>query len=377
MKSPRIIPISDLPGTSRLRGSVVLSVPGEQVSALLCEIPPNLRGKAARNVALQAVQDMLASPAEATALSVLPGTGSQRTVLVAAAQSIAAWHGLKTRHKLRSARVLPDYLCLPWQAGTLTLCAASADRLVVRTGETTGFSGPRDTVLKMLELTRTRQPIAVKSISLVADQGRGDTGLMAELSAWGVPIGAATYAANPPDASLLAGVGHAAGLGPGARSGVALVMAGLAAVGIWAINTELELREYQQTIAAQRAANARIVRDEIGLSGPIVDLEIQVDRALDALRQSARDEVPQMRFPDLLRRAGPVIAAPDITVTELRYGAFFLDIALEVADFASLEAARSALHDAGVASDIQRSVGSGAGGVTAVLRVTQDMAVQR
>jgi type II secretion system protein L len=371
MSAPRIITLAQLAQARPERGAAVIAVPGEHVSALSCQIPPNLRGKNAQNVALQAVQDAVASPLSETGLIVLPGTGPARTVLACAQAKLAEWAALRARHNQRAARVLPDYLCLPWQEGTLSLSAPDAGRLIVRTGALSGFSGAPGLVIQMLGLLR-RQGHDVTALTLAQPEARALPELSAELSAWGVPAHTATQAANPPQGSLLPGAGQALGLSPRMQAWGVTAGAGLIAALLWAANTQSELTALNRQTVQLRQANLDFARQELGLSGPVVDLRLQVERALTALKTAAQDSSAQMGLPEFLRLAGPVLAAQGVTVTQLRYGAQVLSLSVETPDFAQLERLRIALQSAGVSAQILRSVGSGAGGVQAELRLTPE-----
>jgi type II secretion system protein L len=369
MTAARIIPLSQLAQAKDTRNAVI-SVPGERVSALSCTVPANLRGKNARNVALQAVQEMLAAPTEDTSLVVLPGAGASRTVLVSTRADQESWTAQKAQHKLRSARVLPDYLCLPWQPGTLTISAPSPDRLVVRSSETNGFAGETAMVLTMLQQLRAQQIEGLSTISLVPETAQEDAALMAELSAWGLPIHPTDQAANPPQASVLAGTGTDMGLSPRARSVAKLVAVGAVALLFWSLNSLSDIRELERQTTRQRQANSDFVRQELGLTGPIVDLRVQVDRALAERRTALATDDAKPSLPDYLATAGPVLAAPDIAVSQFRCAANELTISVEVQDFARLEALRTTLQTTGLTVQVLRSVGSGTEGVRADLRIS-------
>jgi type II secretory pathway component PulL len=301
----------------------------------------------------------------------VPGTGSTRTVLVTAKAHLDDWIAIKARYNVRSATMLPDYLCLPWTSGTLTISATEPNRLLVRTGETTGFAGERQMVLQMLDLMRTRHSPEIEMIALLPETAQADAGLMAELSKWGMPVQHSKGACNLPHASLLAGTGQGAELGPRARAYSWLLAASLAAVAFWAVNTEIEIRQTNNATALQRQSNTAFVRDKLHVTGPIVDLRVQVDRVLSTLRQAAQDDVPQMRFPDLLRKAGPILADPAIKVTELRYQDAALVLAVQIQDFAALETLRKELQSPGISAEILRSIGDGTAGVRAEIRLVQ------
>jgi type II secretory pathway component PulL len=175
-------------------------------------------------------------------------------------------------------------------------------------------------------------------------------------------------AANPPQASVLAGA--EIGLPPRAQTLAKLVAVGVAALLFWSLNTLSDIRALERQTASQRQANSAFVRQELGLTGPIVDLRVQVDRALAERRIALASDDVQPGLPDYLAAAGPDLAAPDITVSQFRYAAHVVTISVEVRDFARLAALRSSLQASGLTVQILRSVGSGTEGVRADIRIS-------
>ncbi|MEO1797307.1 MAG: type II secretion system protein GspL [Pseudomonadota bacterium] len=357
------------PAAWKARRSALVTVPGEAVSAFLCPVPAGLKESAARNVALNAARDMVAGAADAHHFVAVPGEGGTRTVLAMAIADLESWRATAAQHGTRVSALVPDYLALPWKPGQVTLHLPSADRLVVRTGRATGFAGERALVEPMLDLFRLQSGADITEIALAPGEGDARAALSETLSRWTLPIVDAADAPPPPPVDLLARESVGLASTPRARRRLALVAAAFAGLALWAGSAQMDLAEDRATLAAARAANIDVARDAFGLTGPILDMRVQIERAIAGLEAAADDNAPRMGFPELLARSGPVLAAPERDVAEMSYQEDALRFVVSVADFAALDGLRSALERAGLRTEISRSVGSGSTGVEAVLVV--------
>lgn len=364
-----IVPIN-APSEAWPRRPCLVSVPGEHVSALICPVPANLKPAAARSIAVNAARDLVAGPPEAQHFVPVNGSGTTRTVLVTSRADLDAWSSILAQRKARSSAVLPDYLCLGWSEGCVSVDAPDADRLVVRSGEFAGFSGERALVLQMLELLRQRQAAETRDILITARAAEGDDDLTKALASWGRPIITSEATPNPPSVNLLTRGAGGVSLDGKARARLALVAAGVASLAIWTVSAQIDLTRDRADLDRQRSANQELARSAFGLTGPIIDMQVQVDRAMRGLKETAQDSGDRLGFPELLTRAGPVVAAPDVTVSELHYQNATLRVTVRVADFAALETLRSQLERDGVNAAITRSVGGGSAGVRAELLIS-------
>lgn len=362
-----IIPITAPPETWRAHKTGLMSVPGEAVSALTCPVPAGLKEAAARNVALNAARDMVAGPPEAHHFVYVAGSGDIRVVLAMTRSERARWKDIIAKQPTRVIAVLPDYLCLPWQDGQISIDLPVPDRLVVRTGHATGFAAERSLGLQMLDLHCRQSAGITKEIVLVQGATSDDAGLLENLSKWDVPIRTAPADPAPAPVNLLSEGGQGgtmAGLGvtsPQGRARLQLLAVLLVGALVWSAHMQLDIRNATNALAEQRQANLATARRDFGLSGPILDMEVQVQRAIEAREQSAAENQPRLGFPDLLMRIGPVIAERGTDVSELHYNDTTLRLAVRVADFAALDALRRALAQSGVDARVSRSVGGGDG----------------
>lgn len=337
---------------------------------MVCAVPEGLRETAARNVALNAARDMVAAQADQVHLVPLAGSGARRVVLAADRARITDWGRVVAARRARVLGVVPDYLCLGWTPGSISICAPNPKRLVVRTGLTQGFAGERDLGLMMLEQLRREAALETEAILLAPDAALDDAELVAALRAWDRPLRQAPAPDRPPDVNLLGRGAQGVNVGPRGRARGALVTACAVAALAWAANMQSDVRDLRLALDQQRAANQDIARNTFGLTGPIVDMQVQVARVLEGAQAAQEDSGVRLGFPELLARAGQIIAAEGYDVTEMQYRDAALRLLVRVDDFATLETLRARLAVDGVTAEIPRSVGRGAQGVEAEVRVT-------
>ena len=356
-------------GPRRRAGATVAAVPGERVTALRVPVPEGVKPSVARAIAAGAAQDWAALSESDGQCVPLPGEGPARTVLIADRADLAAWSAALGDRGRGGLRVLPDYLCGPWQDEAVTLSDLGSGRVAVRLSRTEGFTAPAALVRGMLE------PALRASEARVLQCRAADRATLAPiLEAAPLPVEtvADTTPANPPDGSLLGTEGWTAALaGPMARARAAALAACAAAGLVWSVGAWQTASQLEREAAMARAQAEGIARDTFGLAGPILDLRLQVQRRIDTAQAAASDAGAAWGFAALLERAAPVLAAQEVRIDELRYEANALHGAVSLSGFSALEALVRRLRRAGLDVAVERSRLDGTDGLRAQLRLTR------
>ena len=119
-----------------------------------------------------------------------------------------------------------------------------------------------------------------------------------------------------------------------------------------------------ELVLAQTEAAAR--RDLLG-EAPLVDLRLQVARAIDQRRGASAGADAPVSALELFRRASPVLTEGDLTLQSVSLGDDNSGVVLDilVPDFRALESVQSRLSRAGLQAVVQRSAVAPLGGVSA------------
>lgn len=365
-------------------GRFVAVVPGEAAPLIPLALPPGLKGPARASVARRQALDRLGPAAGRLELRPAPlGTGPDgwSALLAADPADLSRWRAGLAAAGGRPVALLPDYLALPAAPGVWVLAVDAAaggpTRILARLGPADGFAAEAALAAAMLTQARGRGP--TPRAVLVA----GDAPLPHEVA--GALAGLTLVQAPdrlPP--GLQAPVALAAGetaldlrrdpaetaraLAATLRALVVPALLALAGVLGWAAAIHRESAGLLARAAAVDAATLEVVRRDLLPEGPILDIRRQVEREIAARRAAALDGVEAKGALALIRAAAEGLAATGIPPTSLTLspdGRLAADLVLP--DFATLDRTVAALGGAGLAVEVLRSAGTGAGRVGAAL----------
>lgn len=337
-------------------GTFIALVPGAEAPMLALALPTGLKGAARVVVARRQVLDRLGSG------YALRLHSSWTRALVTSEAAMAGWRAALGDASSRCSALLPDYLVLPVVVGGWCV-AVDGNGLRVRLGPDDGFSAERDLALAMLALALEQARSEGHAPRSVLRLGPPDSDLEALLAGIAPTHDGAVLGHNEVALDLLRDpMATAAGLEGRLRRWlwlVALVMIGVLG---WLVAEGIALtRDRAQTAALDDTVLAAVRRDLIP-SAPIVDLQVQVQRAIEARRQGVGGAATDPLV--LLRQAAGVLAGAEIRALTLSIEGLTADLRLP--DFAGLDALLADLETVGLRVEVQRS-GLEDGGVGAVL----------
>lgn len=362
-------------GTPAPRARHVALVPGADVPLLALDLPGGLKGPAREDVARRQLRDRLGPQGDRVEMRpfALPGDGDGwRRALVADAGLLAGWRG---RAGASCRAVLPDYLALPTAVSLWTLRVENGS-VQARLGPGDGFSADPELARVMLAraLDDTAQEVPGAVLLLGADGDVDDDApeaglhwLDAMLAAREIPLvttmaGVTALGLERPQ--VLAHGELRLDLRADPRAARARLRArvlpwgwplliGLVAAGLWGAAQILAIQALTQAQMAERDRAMVLVRDHFVPSGPVLDIRVQVARALatrEAAAQTWRGRISPLM---LFGQAAEVIAEQGASPQELRYdSAEGLRAVLDVADFAAAEQLADALREAGLRVEV-------------------------
>lgn len=371
-------------------GPFIALVPGTEAPLLRVTLPDTLKGTAREGVALRQLRDRLGTEAEGLVLR--PARLGRRDdewsgVLAAGRENVSDWQAQAGTARGRCRAVLPDYLALPTAPGLWTVQAVPGPEGVMvqaRLGLQDGFSAEAPLAAPLLTqaLDRAR---AVGALPLaVLRLGPAQASLDAALD--GLPVFAAGDALPPGVAQprVLAHGELALDLGhdPRAASDAAhrhllrlrwpLALLGLGLVG-WIMATELQTRREFALAAAIEAATIEAVRRDFVPGGPLLDIPVQVTRALDARRTPQEDAEGETAPLDLLHLSAARFAAQPQALRSLSLQpGTGITLELELPGFNALEALLSDLRSDGLSVRTLRSGTEPDGQVTATVVIDSE-----
>ncbi|SFE41034.1 type II secretion system protein GspL [Roseivivax sediminis] len=373
------LPFHDIEAGPPPHGRHVALVPGAEAPLLTLDLPAKLTGSAREEVARRQLRDRIGAEGERVELRpyALPRSRTPwRRAVVADRACLSDW---RRRAGPGCRAVLPDYLALPAAEGLWTV-AVEAEAVRARLGPGDGFSAETPLACGMLTRAladdRPRAILAPGEVPdwLTAFAAAADIPLVTEAAALGaLGIGAPGILANGEMALDLRADPQAA---RAALRGAILpwrwpLLAGALAAAIFAAAEMLRQRALEAEIASVRTATMEVVRESFVPSGPILDVRVQVARALDARTAAASGAAARPDPVALLQRAASVIADTGVVTQEVRYlPSEGLRLAVTLGDFAAADALVAALGEAGLAADLAEArVSDGRSGVRAEIRV--------
>lgn len=332
-------------GGSPPRGQHVALVPGEEVPLIRLDLPAGLRGAARERVAQRQLTDMLGAGAAEVQMRPCALNGAADAwdrVLVADRARLARWRGEAGR---RCQAVLPDYLALPVAEGLWTI-ASEEGRLRARFGPDDGAT----TSEPALCLQAARLIEAGRRPERVLRFGQPLPDFEAQMAAAGIEVVTDASAAGLPPLRAFARGELRLDLRAdpqAARSRLLRqvrawrwpVLTGAVAAALWAAAQLTVIRATKEETVTLTAQTLRVTREVFVPEGPVLDVRVQIARALADRRATLRAETGEVSPLDLFSAAAPVIAGagarPQSVSWEPSGG---LRLVLEMADFAAVDA---------------------------------------
>lgn len=349
-------------------------IPGEAAPLLELDLPDRLGGFAREQVGFRQMRDALGH----SALHLHPFVGSSganawRRVVATVPDQAAGW-------RERTGRaILPDYLALP-AAPDLWVLAGDDARLIARLGPDDGFAAPLAVGLRQLRAALETGD-APRVALLLGDLPDVET----LLASRAIPVvrQAEALADHGIDTPVRFGYGELAcdlRRAPGlARRALARrllpwrwpLIAALLAAGFWSVTQVLEtdaLHAEADLVAADTLAR---VRDSFLPEGPVLDIRVQVSRALADARAGTGVTDAADGPLDLLAKVARGMVAAGATPESLAYSRSEALVAVShLPDFAAVEALAEALRADGLQVEVhQARADAGSGEVRAELRL--------
>ena len=373
----------EAPGRGKPTAGHIALVPGGDVPLLALQLPPGLQGAAREQVAWRQLQDQLGLTPDRAEMH--PFVGSQKgaswtRALVADAAPMQRW---RDRLDPGCRALLPDYLALP-AAKDIWVLALRRGTVQARLGLQDGFSAEPDLAHVMLAQiladAEAPKPKAVLLLEgdlpeLAALLEENDIDLLRKpeaLASLGLP------------APVVLGHGElAADLRIDARAmrrqlrrqllpWAAALLAAALMLGLWATSEGLKIAQMQRERAAYQSNIDGLMREHFVPTGPLLDVRLQVSRALAARQATLAADTGQLSLLPLIGQVVDVIAPSQAVPEQVIYSQTEgLLLTLKLTDFAALDQVSAALEQAGIAVDRRsaRVVEEAAGGVRTELQL--------
>jgi len=359
-------------------------VPGADAPLLALQLPPGLQGVAREQVAWRQLQDQLGlTPQQAEMrpyIGINKAAGWTRGV-VAAADQMRRWRQMLDPG---CRALLPDYLALP-AAEDLWVLSWRGDTLQVRLGLADGFSAEVDLALLMLSQRLVQADQAPPKAVLLLEGPLPE--LDPVLAEHEIALVHKVSALKELDIAAPVVLGHgelAVDLRIDARAArrqlrrqllpwAAALLAGSVMLGLWAVGEGLKTRQLQRDRAALQGNVERLVRDLFVPSGPLLDVRLQVSRALAARQAEVTAGAGRVSPLLLIGQVADVMVGLGVQPEVLEYRQIEgLLLELRLVDFAALDQLIMALDRAGILAEQRaaRVVEDGPGGVRAALHLT-------
>lgn len=353
----------DAPRRGACAAGYIALAPGADAPLLTLHLPPGLQGNAREQVAWRQVQDQLGVTAKQVEMRPYKGKNSVHwsQVVLADSDLIAGWRATL----MPGCRaLLPDYLGLA-AAADLWVLARHGDWVRARLGPDDGFSSEVDLAHSMLAQRLADADVPNPKAVLLLEEGELP-GLEALLAEHEITLVRQPSALQPLGIAAPVVLGHgelSADLridAHAARAGVrrqllpwaaALLAAGLM-VGIWAVGESQEIRRLQRHQAMLQQSIESLVRDHFVPSGPLLDVRLQVSRALAARQREAAAGAGRQLPLVLIRQMAGVMVGFGAQPEEVQYRpgeALILD--LRLVDFAALDQLVLAFEQSGIAAE--------------------------
>lgn len=295
--------ISDSPtqfvrlGAAAPEAGQVALVPGHEIPLIALDLPKGLRGQAREQVARRQLSDRMGLQDDVEMRPFAPGKTRDgwNRVLIASRARVASWKDLTCR------AVLPDYLSLPTADGLWTIATdqiGEAELIMVRLGPEDGFSAAPEIATAMLERTLATGPRP----RAILNEGPALPALKAMAHAHDVPVVDTAEGLSQHGIDLPRVLGHGEitcdlrndPLAARARLARRVLpwrwplLAGALAAGLWGATQMLAIDRIEAQTAAVTAQTRALVQSHFVTSGPVLDMRVQVSRALSELRAATQ-----------------------------------------------------------------------------------------
>ncbi|MYM55951.1 type II secretion system protein GspL [Thalassovita mangrovi] len=359
-------------------------VPGVETPLYGLDLPKGLRGQAREQVARRQLADRIGLGDGSIGMRpFVPGTDrdSWCRVLVFDPDQLAQWRELSCR------AVLPDYLSLPAAEGIWTVQRdeiGGAPVILARLGPEDGFSAAPEIALMLLQRALAAgKPRAILNmgdplpelVALAEAQDVPLLGSVEELTQKGLPL-----------PRLLAHDELSCDLRNdpmAARAQLARqvlpwrwpLLAGAVAAALWATAQWVAIERLDSQTRDVAAQTEALVRQNFVETGPILDIRLQVSRALSQARAAANAGGGRTDPLDLTIRAAAVLDREGARTDSIRFTeGDGLTLILRLPDFAAAETVTAALVAEGLAATLVESrVGEAETGVRTEIRIASEV----
>jgi len=363
-------------------GGFVALVPGADAPLLSLGLPASLKGVAREDVARRQALDRLGKTA--TAIDIRParlGSGEVWSrVIVADREQVLRWRAALGAGANRCRALLPDYAALPTAPGLWTL-DHDGEVVRVRLGPQDGFTAEPALAERLIAHAIQQASNANALPRAVWWSGTRDAAIEARFD--GLTL--VHSADDLPDMLRPRVMAHdefGLDLARDPRADAEAVEArirrlvwpaillGLGAAG-WSGAMVLSVQQDRAAAVAIDAQTLSAARRDLLGAAPILDLRVQVARAIEARGGDTGPAREALTGLPLLRAASEVLTQARAEVQGVALGAAVAGIALDIVvdDFRALDAVLSALSDAGLTASLTRSGINPEGGVAATLSV--------
>jgi len=350
---------------SDLSGQVVL-LPGAAVPLLPVTLPRRLRGAAREQVAWRQVKDQTGLTPAAVELRPYSETGGedwQRVLLLDATQM----QGWRQQAGADVRALLPDYLALP-AARELWVMDRGETQIRMRLGLQDGFTAEPDLAQLMLTQMLAEAKAAETLPKALLLQGTPPAWLEALLEAAKIPLVQELAALTPLGLETPKILSHgelAADLRRDPRAARQQLrrrllpwrwplLAGALALALWATLQITQTERLRQDTGILRGEIDTLVRDRFVPTGPLLDVRLQVARALARQQAAEVDTEAQMSPLQLLGQVADVLIAVPVQPDLVSYdSAAGMTLDLRLADFAAVDQLVAVLQSTGLAVELR------------------------
>lgn len=363
-------------------GAFIALAPGVDAPLITLGLPAALKGRAREDVAFRQTQDRLGGGAAMDIRPARLGQGDGWTrVAVADRAEVLRWRAALGSGAARCRAIVPDYIGLPTAPGLWTV-QNEGDVMSIRLGPNDGFSA--EPLLAVRLVTQALQQAQASNTvpRAILWLGAENTDILALCTG----ISVMTDIADLPEAQRPRLFAHeelaldfardpradAAGIEARLRRLVWPMM--LLVVGVlgWAASTAILAQRDQASAMELEGETLSAARRDLLGAAPVLDLRVQVARAIDQRRSASPTPDAPTRALDILRAASVALAGRQVSVQSVAFGDGQTGVALDltVSDFRALDAVLAVLLEAGLTADLIRSGIDPAGGVSAAIRIT-------
>lgn len=365
LRSHGLADLASLPASGR----AALVVPASRVTLVTAVLPAVARARLHALLPYVVEEVVADDPAALLVVPVDPRPGEPTPLLVMAKAWLDAWVEALATRRIVSDVAVPEWLCLPHEAGAWSLSVTDRDG-VLRSGEVLGAAldgadgdAPPAGLVLALEAARRAGELPARLLAC-RDAAGPDTGLPAWCSRLDPPVVAGPdwdwrTAPLDPRANLLAGRSAGARSRPGWRSMQPGIAAGAAALALHAAACGADWAGRSQERDRLRSEMRALYETAVPGARNVVDPPLQLKRKLAEARRASGEVAPDdfLALVATLVRADLRIAPGAIRGLRYRQGVLELDLVGP-----GLEAGRAwaaTLEDHGLAGARAESVAGG------------------